>query len=629
MFAHESYWEAVASSLLGAPGVAEVPTPEALRPLVQAAYRVAARGIGQGGTLWCAWREDTLQFGLFYPIERLFHGGMPVALHRSQAHHKLDLPGKQTYFQFEGELFALACSLSALHSCALDERLRQWAKALPLRADAISEHTLVEYGLIGIRHVGVFCSLKRRAGLLKRDVPVEAFVKQVGEELERLKASQLFDVERPVALPRTIDELIEMLDKRFFNPALYPEPSTPESRSRYNLACSLLQGMWEHKEWTRPSTTDRTSCVAPSYVAFKHLLIRRLLEPFWNPLRRELLDRSLAIKNTWIGNEHKRRKDLPDHQTVQTLALVYATREDPALREWFQKEYLQVTLLADLTFEDIPPAKRQRYASYALADELRRAGVSVELRLDAHGEIAAAQRWVERKDGTSRLTLDVEAFFPALQNMFTRHLRRWAKGDLPRWICSMIELRFNHGDLRFADVIAWHPDYVRILNDRALASPQAASWLLSWLRHHHDVQRSAFFPALLGLTPEQIVKLSDYELYLLYEQLERAPSELRRAHPRQTRTIVACAVSRFSQGRSFDKLDEILSDGVDAELMAHLNATIDSLSLLDAKRRALKRERDEALATLQAQGFEGRLSVHDAQGTRKGALSRLDDEPDS
>ncbi len=622
MFNHSS-WREAAADILGAP-------PEACEQLPQAIGQKLDCGIIWSYApddcpdvrLWCGHKKNTLKLGVLIRREQLWPGAKILNGHHgtqslSLNDHCIGLHVEDHLIEFGAPAFML-CNDDVIRTMA------SWLAGLGVQEPGqLTAQTSMSLGVSDAAIV--VRSLTRKAGLFVKDTPVSTLLEQARLERSRLIELARLALARPVMLPSTIPQFMTWLEQRFFTTENHPTSHNLLRQAYMVHAATILEVLWKttHTSQLVLSSHHYYNYGPHTHAQIKHTMLRALSLPPWRLLRHKLLGNALKIKKTVVSDNNSKRKRKSLHAVIaqQALYLVFRHREDPEppVRGWFSKAlaFTNETVMTS-AFDDIPARARSYYMMYALGDELERRGFAPIIDAGAHGLLEVKDWIVTGPHGKPVLRLDHDSFFPAVLATWERH--KWNKDDVPAWVHQVVEARFVAGDLRVADMLAWHPERVRVLANVCGQNARRARWLVSWLAYHPEVVDPALMPALFLLDTHEIAQLNDKEISAIYENLERAPAELIRVEQEKTKVILACAVSRLGAA-SFDLLDRVLVESMNPDIMAHITSTIEQLPRLSSKRRALKREQAQALEKVQGAEHFGMLTVHDAEPDMKGALS--------
>ena len=572
--------------------------------------------------IFCSWdRKDTITMGVLLPREHLWPGA--TILNASPRMAPLDERALAPItLQYDRWMLPLHHPIFALFHDDAMKTLIAWHSGLGVSSPASFHSIFVHVEWFGERHVLVQRTLRRKRTLFSKTTPVEEVMAQAHLEMARLSEMAHHALRTPIHLPPTLTDAMAWIAQRFFHPEHYPQAR--ELRDAYFAHGSMiLQGWWLELGATELITSfDGSLKIGAHYHSgIKHFAIQALRRPVWRRLRQDLMRAHLDVKNSYVsaGNNSRKRQSLPPMLAWQALLFAHQFRFAGETEAWFQRSILGNSDIMSDTFEDIEHHLKSIYFAYAIEAHLMAHGFDEVLEPNESGALAIKNWVVHEPDGHQRLRLDDPRFMNAFVNVWSRHA--WRPDNIPHWIYPILEARFIAGDLRVADVLVHHPDHVRILREVCGAHIERIRWMVSWLGYHPRILAPSLMPALFKLSTETIGSLNAQELSALYEHLERADSALRRQHLEKTRFIVKVAIQKLGAS-SFDLLDDILRDALDADIMAYINQHIEALPRLSTKRRALKREQREALAGVDVASFQGQISLHQSDGTLRGALSQ-------
>lgn len=570
---------------------------------------------------FCSWDEkDTVSLGVLLSRENLWPNAN--ILNKTERLERDLERSAPVLVQYRMWLLSLQIPIFALFNDEALKHVAAWYRDLGVASPSSFSHVSTQVEWFDARYVLVKRTLKRKNGFFSQGAPVEEIVAQIHADLTRLHHVAQHAMRTPIHLPSDLNDALDWLDQRFLCPENHP--TDPELRDVYiTHGAMLLEGWWLD---VRPNQlVARGSGVlgrgSSFYIGIKHRAIRAMARPQWKPLRTRLLHQHLAFKDTYVssGNNSRERKQLDPVHAWQALLLAHQFRADPETQGWFKRTVFVEHSIIKSTFQDITPAFRPIYFAYLLELYITEAGLGPVLTLTREGMLTVKEWQVLGADNQPRLRLDDPRFMDAFITVWKLH--SWRPLDIPPWVYGVFEARFIAGDLRVADILVYHPDHVRILREVCGVHVERIRWMVSWLGHHAHVVDPSLMPALFKLPMETMSSLTTLELSALYEHLERADSALRRQHLDKTKHIVKLAIEKLGED-SFDMLDGILRDALDADILAFVNQHIDALPRLSFKRRALKREQREALEGIDIASFQGQISLHQSDGTLRGALSQ-------
>lgn len=639
MFSDDS-WEALTTALLG-------PAPRLSLQEQFAAHLPSSRDVRAvrptpRAVLWCDWQDDLLLLGLSLPLDTLLRGPhvypTPPRDAKGIIHSvlsvldlaetppdnlcelfvPLDTPGQGLILPLPFHIYML-CEPTFIGPC------HQWRHLSPTQEDGRrvslqSDVRLDAHGQLHfMRTIERSTSLIGPSGTLEH---VRTYALQTADALRHIVAHL-------PTHPRELPIGKELLDTLWRDLIALETPMPREAHLAIPKASTNLVTHWWHgltNPRIRAHHGGGSSRTTKEDFSLFHFSLRALLLPMWHSFALDIVEAHLRTKQRIVRgsqNSTARRESLKSRHALGALLLIHALPRHASIEAWFDKRNnVSIQAIIPDTFEDISPEHRPIYFTYALALLLEARGFEEPLVIDQQG-VPAPRRWAiedpTRPEG-ERLWFDHPAFTEALQQVLKRHI--WRPEDVPKWVFGVIERRLEVGDLEVAPLMPWHPQVDQVMARICGQSSRRTRWLLSWLKHHPRVS-PLFCAPMLRLEADQIAELDGFELTLLYQHLELAPSALRQQHKECVQLIVARAVVTLGSD-AFDNLDAILKDAASADIMAHISTLIEQLPLLSAKRRVLKREQKQLLAQVDLAAFAGQLSLHQGAPDQRGALSHVE-----
>ncbi len=435
----------------------------------------------------------------------------------------------------------------------------------------------------------------------------------------------------PLHIPRTIQDAFMWLEQRFLHPENYPgAPGSDIHKLYWHYGFKLLMGWLKaehiHSLWRKiPDQSleplDTPDDSIPGYVInvmeSKHMIlidtvVRNLSKDVWTNVRNAALNQMLPVRR---GEEQSFYFNQGPKKALVVLYLLQNASPSQASYTWFKasgplfhssREPYYLSLAYDVLKSDPVIIN---YFLYTLARQLRLLGHDVCVKVTPNGLLA-----LHHPDNLLGALKSDDRFCQALHKTLSVH--DWPNNMLSDELLEVIEHRLFKQDPVAPALCYLHPNAYNILRKSAQHNPHSAFHLINMFPRVTDTDPRDI-AHLTGLTNPMLNALGARGVQNIYTRIMIASPEIRLESRDFVIRILRHAVRKLPH-KELSKLDTLLSELRDPELMQDLTAYRESLSALDRKKAVILREQEQAKESINQ---AGQLSLSYDPGDARGALS--------